>query len=76
MSNGQNDNAETPISPKRSPISIERLDERDTIIDRHARTIAYYGCDFTDVDRIVIVDRAVAVARLGEEAVRRIEADD
>jgi hypothetical protein len=51
----------------------ERNDELEAIVDRYARIMALYGLDFTDTDRIVVVERVLAVARLGEDAVRRLE---
>ena len=56
-----------------SEASNERNDELEAVVDRHARIMALYGLDFTDTDRIVVVERVLAVARLGEDAVRRLE---
>jgi hypothetical protein len=53
----------------------ERHDELEAIVDRHARTMAAYGLDFTDTDAIVIADRERAVARLGEDVVKRLDGD-
>jgi hypothetical protein len=48
------------------------IEELEAIINRHARTVASYGLDFTDTGYLVIVDREKAVARLGEAAVERL----
>jgi hypothetical protein len=56
--------------------SIARRGELEAIVDRHARIMARYGLDFTDTDGIVVVERVLAVARLGGAAVKRLEVDD
>ena len=50
-----------------------RCEEFEAILDRHARTTAKYGLDFTDAGDLVIADHAVAVAWLGEAGVEHLE---
>ena len=52
-----------------------RRDELEMVVDRHANTLADWGLDFADFGRfLAVADRDKAVARLGEEAVKRLEA--
>ena len=53
----------------------ERNEELEAIVDGDARIKAAYGIAFTDNGYMVIADRAIAIARLGEDAVKRLEDD-
>ena len=44
----------------------------EAIVARHARIMARYGLDFTDIDVIVVVEPDLANARLGTAAVKRL----
>lgn len=51
----------------------DHVEGLEAIVERHARTMAAYGLDYTDTDLLVVVDRDLAVVRFGEEAVKRLE---
>jgi hypothetical protein len=50
----------------------DRIDDLEETVERHANAMARYGLDFADY-HIIVVDRARAVERLGEEAIKRLE---
>jgi hypothetical protein len=74
--NDESDDTQTIIDPEIHAELQELCDDLEAIVDRHARIMAKYGLDYTDNDAIVVADRELAAAQLGEEAVRHLKADD
>jgi hypothetical protein len=71
----ESDDTQTIIDPEIHAELQELCDDLEAIVDRHARTMASYGIDFTDNGYIVVVEPILANARLGTAAVKRLARD-